>query len=279
MANIRTFSCFRRRPHIVDLLTPVVSGVTNYQIQWAQNFDGSFSAIINCSNIGFYDDNIPRGKTELQNSNGFVRITFDPTTYTIDDTKSLWLQLWETPPGGTAATFSVANASASVTASVSQTGILFAGQTVMFSSQPAVPYTLLTVVGTAITLTSPYTGTTAGAATIAGLITAPTLLLPDSALKGQGNVTIEGTAPAGLTSANSLQLDLPSVAQNFQITNQDGTNSLGVSTEIGGPEMVIGPKLGFPGYQTIWGAQGSLWVRGIGGAVVFSATFTLAFPR
>jgi hypothetical protein len=279
MANIRSFSCFRRRPHVVDLLTPFVYGVTNYQIRWAQNFDGTFAAIINSPNIGFYDSNIPRNKTELQNTQGFVRITFDPTTFSIDDTKSFWLQLWETPPGGTSATFNVSNASASVTASVSQTGILFPGQTVMFSSQPAVAYTLLTVLGTAITLTANYTGISDATASIAGLLTAPTLLLPDTTNKGIGQVTIQGNAPSATSSAGSLELDLPFLMQNFQITNNDGSNTLYIATEQSGPEYEIGPKLGFPGFQSIWGAQSSLWVRGGGGAVNFSATFTLAFPR
>jgi hypothetical protein len=218
MANIRTFSCFRRRPHIVDLLTPVVSGATVYTIKWGQNFDtATFTDIIDCSNVGYYDDNIPRNKTELQNTNGFVRITFDPTTFSIDDTKSFWLQLWETVPPAASAQ-----------------------------------------------------------------VSACTLLLPDSALKGQGNVTIEGSAPSEASSAAALQLDLPSVVQNFQITNTvaTGGNILYVSTEQGGPEMAIGPGLGFPGYQTIWGAQGSIWVRANGaGGATFSATFTLAFPR
>ena len=282
MANIRKFSCFRRRPHVVDLLTPFVYGVTNYQIQWAQNFDGTptaFTGIINSNNCGFYDQNIPRNKTELQNTQGFVRITFDPTTFGIDDTKSLWLQLWETPPGGTAATFSVANGSPSVTASVSQTGLLFPNQTVMFASQPAVAYTILTVVGTAITLTSNYTGITNGATSIAGYISAPTLLLPDSSNKGIGIVTIQGNAPAATSSAGALELDLPTLMQNWEITNNDGTNSLYVSTEQSGPEVAIGPKLGFYGYATIYASQGSIWVRGSGGAVNFSATSTLAFPR
>lgn len=115
------------------------------------------------------------------------------------------------------------------------------------------------------------------------LVSAPTLILPDSANKGQGNVTIAGTAPSGGASANSLQLDLPFVFQNFQITNTatpavSGT-VLYVSTEAGGPEMAVGPGLGFPGYQTIWGAQPSIWVRGGGATCTFSATFTLAFPR
>jgi len=214
MSNVRTFSCFRRRPHIVDLLTPVVPGTTAYTIKWAQNFDGSFAQIINCTNIGFYDQNIPRNATELQNTSGFVRMTFDPTTFTIDDTKSFWLQLWETPGGG-----------------------------------------------------------------VSTQISGTTLLLPDTANKGMGQVTIQGNAPSAGSSATSQQLDLPFLMQNFQITNNDAANTLYLATEQGGPEYEIGPKLGFPGYQSVWGAQGSLWVRGGGGAVNFSAAFTLAFPR
>lgn len=209
MSNIRTFSCFRRRPHIVDLLTPVVPGVTTYQIQWAQNFDGVFAPLFSCTNIGYYDQNIPRNKTELQNTSGFVRMTFDPTTFSIDDTKSFWLQLWEN-----------------------------------------------------------------GAA-----VSAPTLLLPDALNKGIGVVTIQGNAPNGAGSANSLQLDFPTMMQNIQITNNDAANDLFVSTEMGGPEVPIGPKLGFYAYSTIYASQGSIWVRGGGGAVNFSATSTLAFPR
>jgi hypothetical protein len=187
----------------------VVSGTTAYAVYWAQNFDGTFASLFSCSNIGYYDDNIPRGKTELQDTNGFVRMTFDPTTFSIDDTKSFWLQLWR-------------NGSA---------------------------------------------------------VSAPTLLLPDTANKGQGIVTIQGNAPSGASSANSLQLDLPSLMQNLEITNNDATNTLYVSTEQSGPEVAIGPKLGFYGLSTIYASQGSLWVRGGGGAVNFSATCTLAFPR
>jgi hypothetical protein len=35
-------------------------------------------------------------------------MTFDPTTYGIDDTRSFWLQLWETPNGGVSTQVSAA---------------------------------------------------------------------------------------------------------------------------------------------------------------------------
>ncbi len=212
----RIFKIPRRRPGIVDLYAPFVYGLdtAGYRVLWAQNFDGAFTAIINSTNVGFLDPNVNRMVVESQPTTGKdVRIVFNPTSYSITDTSSFWLQYAQVQ-GGTQI-----------------------------------------------------------------ITSAPTLILPDSANKGQGNVTIAGNAPSGLASANSLQLDLPFVAQNFQITNQDAANTLYVSTEAGGPEMAVGPKLGFPGYQTIWGAQPSIWVRGGGGAVAFSATFTLAFPR
>ena len=216
MSNLRIFKIPRRRPHIVDLYAPLTQGldVAGYRVKWAQNFDGVFAAIINSTNVGFLDPNVNRYKVESQPTTGTdVRIVFDPTSYSIDDTKSFWLQ---------------------------------------------------------------YAQVTGGVET---LVSAPTLILPDTSLKGQGIVTIQGNAPSETSSATSLQLDLPFVMQAFQITNNDAANILYVATEQSGPEQEVGPKLGFPGYQTIWGAQPSIWVRGGGGAVNFSATFTLAFPR
>jgi hypothetical protein len=52
-----------------------------------------------------------------------------------------------------------------VTASVSQTGLLFPGNVVAFSSQPGIYYKIATVAGTAITLSTAYTGAPNGAAT------------------------------------------------------------------------------------------------------------------
>lgn len=67
-----------------------------------------------------------------------------------------------TPSG----TFNVQNGHTSVAASISQTGQLFNGCTIYFASQPTVPYTILTVSGTAVVLTSNYTGPTNTTTTI-----------------------------------------------------------------------------------------------------------------
>lgn len=113
---------------------------------------------------------------------------------------------------------------------------------------------------------------------VEGTAGAPTLVLSESAHHGIGMVTIEGTAPLGAASANSIQLDLPRLCDDFRIHNEDGTNSLFVSTEQGGAETQVKPD---PNEQfaQLRATQGSLWVRGGTGAVKFSARFTLGFTR
>jgi hypothetical protein len=284
----RLFKIGRRRPGIVDFYTPLTQGLDTlgYRIAWAPNFDaGSFTTIINSSNVGYLDPNVNRYTVDTQPTTGKdVRIVFNPASYTAAIT----------------GTYNVTGGSPSVPTSTSQVGLVYPGAAVTFGSQPGVPYTVLTVTSSTITLTAPYTGTSNAATTgvqgindtrsfwlqfsqitggVQTLVSAPTLILPDSANKGQGLVTIAGTAPSETSSASSLQLDLPFLMQNFQITNTQATGVLYVSTEAGGPEMALGPNLGFPSYQTIWGVQPSIWVRGGGTTVTFSATFTLAFPR
>jgi len=107
---------------------------------------------------------------------------------------------------------------------------------------------------------------------------AATLLLPDSARHGVGIISIAGNAPNEASSADSLQIDLPMLMQDFRFHNSDGANSLFVATQAGGPEQEIPANLAM---QTlgILGTQSTLFVRGGGGVVPFSATFTLAFPR
>jgi len=210
----RTINVFRRRPNIVDMMVPLTAGVAEYRLKWAQNFDGVFATIIAAPNWGFYDDTINRGKIDSQPSTGTsVRMTFDPVTFGIDDTKSFWVQLWHFPPGG-----------------------------------PEVQ------------------------------VSASSLLLPESAHHGVGIVTIQGNAPSAASSAGALQLDFPRLMQDFRVFNQDALNDLFISTEQSGPEQKVPPAPAAQ-YTDFIATQGSLWVRGGGAIVPFSATFTLAFPR
>jgi hypothetical protein len=89
----RLFSVTRRRPHVVDVSIPLLSGgVDGYRLQWATNFDAAFTAIITATNVGFLDSNVNRNVIETQPVTDKVRIVFDPTTYSIPDTSSFWLQ-------------------------------------------------------------------------------------------------------------------------------------------------------------------------------------------
>jgi hypothetical protein len=96
----RTLSCIRRRPNLVDLLTPIVAGVAGYRIKSANNFDGSYTELFTCTNVGFLDANVDGRKVELQQTSGRVRMVFDPATYAaphtaaLVDTNHIWLELW-----------------------------------------------------------------------------------------------------------------------------------------------------------------------------------------
>jgi len=118
---------------------------------------------------------------------------------------------------------------------------------------------------------------------VPGTASPPTLILPDSANKGVGIVTIQGEAPSATASTGSLQIDFPALMQDFRIHNEDTTNYLFVATEAGGAEQQLRPDT-FPQYTNITGTQASIFVRGgtpalAGAKVKFSATCTLAFPR
>ena len=215
----RTFSVIRRRPGIVDVLTPIVYGVSLYRLKWASNFDVvPFTQFIDSTNVGFRDPSINPWTVELQQTGGQVRIVFNPTTYGITDTQSFWLELFQVDGLG-----------------------------------------------------------------VETQVSAPSLILPDSAHHGVGQVTIHGTAPAATSSANSLQIDLPRLMSDFRIHDEDGSNYLYVATEQNGAEEQLKPDT-FPQYSSFSSTQGSLWVRGAtssgtAAAVAFSAICTVAFPR
>jgi hypothetical protein len=97
----RVFSIIRRRPHIVDLVTPFVYGVAGYRIKTATTFDAAAPATaFTSTNIGFIDSNVNQMAIDVQNLAGRVRMVFDPTTYSIDDNLPQWLWLYHVAPGG-----------------------------------------------------------------------------------------------------------------------------------------------------------------------------------
>jgi hypothetical protein len=211
----RTLSVTRRRPNVVDMVVPFVYGVDLYRLKGATNFDGVFAQFLDSTNVGFLDPAINQATLEVQQTQGRVRIVFDPATYSITDTSSFWVELYHVAPGGA-------------------------------ETQ----------------------------------VSAPSLILPESAHHGIHQITLHGAAPNGADSSHSLQLDLPRLMSDFRIRCESavGGNALFVATEENGAEQQLMPDT-FPQYMSLLATQGSLWVRGGGGIVNFSAICTTSFPK
>lgn len=97
--SARLFAVLRRRPNYIDVMTPFTYGTDGYRLKWATNFDASFTTFITAPNTGFVDGSInpnvidaqPMGG-EASNGGRNLRIIFNPTTFSIPDTSSFWLQ-------------------------------------------------------------------------------------------------------------------------------------------------------------------------------------------
>lgn len=111
-----------------------------------------------------------------------------------------------------------------------------------------------------------------------GTESAPGLILPADQYGASDRIIIRGNAPNAASSLGSLQLDLPLRMTDFAFENHEagGGNSVFVSTSRGGGEQEVGAGLGTQ--QWFDGAVGTLFARGGGGIVNFSASFTNLLP-
>ena len=92
----RQFSVIRRRPQLVDIVTPFVYGTTEYRLKWASNFDGSFTQIIASKATGYIDPAVNPAVIQPIFNQGQVRIVFDPTAagWSITNPSgAIWLKL------------------------------------------------------------------------------------------------------------------------------------------------------------------------------------------
>lgn len=300
----RLFSVTRRRPHIIDLSTlrqqPTIPTQDGYRISVATNFDGTFSDIIDSTNVGFLDRNVNQAALDVQSRPGQIRIVFDPDTYT------------QTLRGqeGTAATVSAFGAGVStltgltgMTASsvghyLTITGANTAGNNGTFLISVLNSATSVDIVNAAGASPDANDGSIVWAEHLANIADskpfwmrlqplvagAPSgdpgpgvLVLPDEANKGLGVVIIQGNAPEGVDSTASLQISLPTLMRDFQIHNRDDTNSLFVSTDFEGQEMEFMPS-DVPAGIGFEATEHTFFVRGGGGIVAFSMSFTFPFP-
>lgn len=88
----RAFSIVRRRANLIDLITPVRPGVDEYRLKWAANFDTAapWTQIVSCPSSGYLDPVI--NPAVLHDVPGpYVRIVFDPASFSIPDDLTFWM--------------------------------------------------------------------------------------------------------------------------------------------------------------------------------------------
>jgi hypothetical protein len=208
--SARLFSIIRRKPGLVDFVTPLVAGQEGYRLKTASNFDGSFTTILTTTNTGYVDPTIDLRQQTVQTGN-IVRMLINPTTFSLTDTAPFWLQY------------------------------------------------------------VPVVGGIEG--TPSGLL----LVLPPT--YGTSILAISGNAPNGANQAASLRLDFPRLVTDLHIHNEHASADLVVAFDASGPEIKIQAPQKDPQFSSIHGAHASIWVRGSGAVVPFSATFTFANPK
>lgn len=105
----------------------------------------------------------------------------------------------------------------------------------------------------------------------------PVLVLSPNQYNGTERIAIQGSAPSGLALANSLSICLGRRMTGFTFKNNDASNPLFVAFNRSGQEIEV------PGGATLsrqstfgLGSTSTLLVRGGGGAVGFTADFTVA---
>lgn len=96
----RTLTVSRRRAGIVDTYVPKVYGVAGYRLKAATNFDAAFATIFTSTNVGFVGDGVDQRVLESQPVNGRVRMVWNPTDYSLDDTQPIWVKLYHVDGGG-----------------------------------------------------------------------------------------------------------------------------------------------------------------------------------
>lgn len=105
----------------------------------------------------------------------------------------------------------------------------------------------------------------------------PGVLIPPDTTHLYRTMVIQGDAPDAAGVGTALRIDFPMAVEDLRIRNLEAAGTmLYVATEEGGAEFQV------PGGTEMTGLRGAtpfILVRGDGGAVTFTASFTSAFPR
>ena len=87
----RDFSIIRRRPHVLDLITPKRAGVDGYRFEAASNFDQTYAAILTTT-LGYIDSSLDTAANVIMPMTNRIRVIFDPSNYGLDDSKTFWMR-------------------------------------------------------------------------------------------------------------------------------------------------------------------------------------------
>ena len=88
----RLVSVHRRKPGLIDILTPFTSGIEQYRLSWAPNFDQTFTDFLDAPPHGYRDASVDIMKLEVLQGRR-CRIVLDPTTFSIPDDATFWMTL------------------------------------------------------------------------------------------------------------------------------------------------------------------------------------------
>jgi len=94
--SARQFSILRRKPGLVDFVTPIrpsSEGVAAYRLKMDTTPVGAFStAVMTVPPSGFVDPSVAGPQHVIQPGNN-VRVVFKPSNYGLSDTAAFWLKL------------------------------------------------------------------------------------------------------------------------------------------------------------------------------------------
>ncbi len=210
----RSLSLYRRRTNLVDLTLRSRPGIGSYVFQRATNFDGSFSDFETVPASGKASKSVQdlaiRGSSSFR---GQTRFSFDPSDYSIDDSKPFYVRIKQVPVNGSV-----------------------------------------------------------------GSAEAMHMILPYAASPNRP-VVLNGTAAAGSTVNDSLEIQLPHQCENLQI-EVTGNTDLMVAFEPGGTEFrVPALSVSFTNLSLIAPLVTQLFIRGAGVDTTFNAIMSLKNNR
>lgn len=109
--------------------------------------------------------------------------------------------------------------------------------------------------------------------------TASLLVMPDLMGTGYHTIVLAGQAPNAGSLATALQIDLPRMMSDVRVNNLDAGTTMYLATDPTGYEYTLKAPSATPQFTSLDGPVSSLWVRGNGAVVNFTASMLVAHPK